>query len=1166
MKNKKISILILLLSLISTNVYAQDLCSKNGYTIVTINGVFTDETGAKDNKENIKKLLPPTYKNEPLTVGYLYNQTHWAGIKDAVDSIRQGLFDSKTDYDFVEMLNEASSKVNTQKLLLVGHSQGNFYANDIYDAIVNKDGGVPAESMGVYGVATPDDYVAGGGKYLTSDTDKIIAAFAGRFKTIMSPNSHIDLHDGDDSNGHNFSDVYLKYKSGEIVKDIKYSLDKLKTNTIQKTDSLCINPPKITVLHKINGIALNASDFLVNGVVKITSIAYNTISSTTKYIASGAINLTKSGLALVGFVDNNSSDQPVTDTNIVTKTPDTFLSTDQVQEDSSILTKQDTTDQNSIGENGDAKLENNSIVKDEAKDAADVFKATGGSADSLTDNTGGTSLGGGNDKIDSQDPVETPEETPKPEINPEPPVEVDNTVYTNSDINNNSINDADEDTVLISTNTTLDVGAYKFNNLEILSGATLTLKGDPNSSSEYKGVKIKAQNIKIDKGGFITADLEGYGALKGPGASLDAQIGASYGGKSLGGLDSSIYGSAIKPLDLGSGGVSNGGGAIYLDVKGDLTNDGAISANGGGSSSGGSIYVKTKSLLGGGLFSANGGGMSVGGYFTSPGGGGRVAIYYVESSFDGICEAKAGSGSYDGWSVSYSSPGTVGFFDIKNNNLIVTSFWKFEENDSPFNFNEVRFINNSVIETGKNINLKANNLIIDDGSRFTLVSDNQKLEIPKIVVDKNSVFTLSKYADLILGDISLENNSSITTKQGEEINLTLNNLNIDQNSFISLNEKGLAVGPGTPTSGYAGASYGGYGSMGKDYSAIYGNEDEPVDMGSGGFGYHPFGGGAIKIKALSINNNGFIYANGNNTSTGGSVYIIADTIEGAGFISANGGTSYCPNVCFGPGGGGRIAIHYKTSSFNRNNVTANGWSGFGGASNAGTIKWIDMNIVVPEPVTLSSLKVISSFNFESLTPKVIGDIDEADHTISLTVPYGTDISTLSPTIIVSDKSTITPASLSVNDFTNPVTYIVKAEDDSDASYVVSVVVSPNPDPEPKVEETGDPNIKSYSLNGDVGNITINPLVNNLTIILNANKKVNWMSIKIEKESDNKIYKIFQAGSSCVNGTNICTKVWNGILSSGGLLQSGNYKIRVHIKDIDGREYEQYLSSLVIVNI
>ena len=118
------------------------------------------------------------------------------------------------------------------------------------------------ESIGVYAVATPASRVAGGGKWLTSDTDKVIADWVSLvpFKKIMAPNTSIVLAEGDDPKGHNFSGVYLKHRGGQIVSDIQSSLDKLQTNSIQKESSPCLAPPKLTLAHKIEGKVLAVVD------------------------------------------------------------------------------------------------------------------------------------------------------------------------------------------------------------------------------------------------------------------------------------------------------------------------------------------------------------------------------------------------------------------------------------------------------------------------------------------------------------------------------------------------------------------------------------------------------------------------------------------------------------------------------------------------------------------------------------------------------------------------------------------------------------------------------------------------------------------------------------------------------------------------------------------
>lgn len=90
----------------------------------------------------------------------------------------------------------------------------------------------------------------------------------------------------------------------------------------------------------------------------------------------------------------------------------------------------------------------------------------------------------------------------------------------------------------------------------------------------------------------------------------------------------------------------------------------------------------------------------------------------------------------------------------------------------------------------------------------------------------------------------------------------------------------------------------------------------------------------------------------------------------------------------------------------------------------------------PDPVAKSSAKTLSSFTFGSLSPAVVGTV--SGNTVMATVPFGTAVTALAPTIVVSDKATVSPASGVAKDFTNAVTYTVTAEDGTTAAYTVSV--------------------------------------------------------------------------------------------------------------------------------
>ncbi len=99
--------------------------------------------------------------------------------------------------------------------------------------------------------------------------------------------------------------------------------------------------------------------------------------------------------------------------------------------------------------------------------------------------------------------------------------------------------------------------------------------------------------------------------------------------------------------------------------------------------------------------------------------------------------------------------------------------------------------------------------------------------------------------------------------------------------------------------------------------------------------------------------------------------------------------------------------------------------------------------------TLSDGKALLSFVFNSadnavLNEAVTGTISASEKTITVNVPYGTDISALTPTISVSELATINLTG--VQDFSSPVIYTVTAEDGSTEQYTCNVIVGENTPP------------------------------------------------------------------------------------------------------------------------
>lgn len=96
----------------------------------------------------------------------------------------------------------------------------------------------------------------------------------------------------------------------------------------------------------------------------------------------------------------------------------------------------------------------------------------------------------------------------------------------------------------------------------------------------------------------------------------------------------------------------------------------------------------------------------------------------------------------------------------------------------------------------------------------------------------------------------------------------------------------------------------------------------------------------------------------------------------------------------------------------------------------------------PTPVTKSAAKDITKFSFAALLPAVDATVDASAKTIKTTLPVEIDITKLVPTITISDKATVSPATGIAQDFTKSVTYTVTAEDASTQAYVVTIAVTP----------------------------------------------------------------------------------------------------------------------------
>ena len=88
-------------------------------------------------------------------------------------------------------------------------------------------------------------------------------------------------------------------------------------------------------------------------------------------------------------------------------------------------------------------------------------------------------------------------------------------------------------------------------------------------------------------------------------------------------------------------------------------------------------------------------------------------------------------------------------------------------------------------------------------------------------------------------------------------------------------------------------------------------------------------------------------------------------------------------------------------------------------------------------VAANPAKAINDFSFNGLGA---GVINETNHVITVTVPFGTKVNALTPTIVINGVA-VSPASGMTQDFTHSVIYTVTAADDTTQAYTVTATIA-----------------------------------------------------------------------------------------------------------------------------
>ncbi len=241
------------------------------------NGMSNTPKHARDSKKELQKILEMPDKDFGLSYNdnenwllqllHVYKQREnssddfWYWLRNMSEAPKWfhdeyvqkvGRFNEnmvRNDPDLTRHINKYLADLNSgKKVVIVAHSQGNFYANNAY-RYIKLNYPHYKDSIGIVSVATPATWVEGGGTYsinnvyTTNPEDLIIQLVEAFYSDTLNPN--VPAYDNPNSmTDHGFIDTYLTGFRGRIVSQINNRTSSLST---PQKDFECMEPEEVPV-------------------------------------------------------------------------------------------------------------------------------------------------------------------------------------------------------------------------------------------------------------------------------------------------------------------------------------------------------------------------------------------------------------------------------------------------------------------------------------------------------------------------------------------------------------------------------------------------------------------------------------------------------------------------------------------------------------------------------------------------------------------------------------------------------------------------------------------------------------------------------------------------------------------------------------------------------
>lgn len=206
MKTLIVSLILLFFCVCPVRAEQSCIAADEAFRVVYGNGILTTQEVASNGRTQLAEALGSSHNGQEIEFDLAYNHTE-GPFSDLLQALDQHLaqytretlqwlhgIGAVPDWflamqerlllahyqanapeltDHVQKYREAI--LQGRKVLVVSHSQGNFYANQARQILASVQPQVPMDSFGIFSVATPADQVGGaGGPYLTNHRDIIL--------------------------------------------------------------------------------------------------------------------------------------------------------------------------------------------------------------------------------------------------------------------------------------------------------------------------------------------------------------------------------------------------------------------------------------------------------------------------------------------------------------------------------------------------------------------------------------------------------------------------------------------------------------------------------------------------------------------------------------------------------------------------------------------------------------------------------------------------------------------------------------------------------------------------------------------------------------------------------------------------------------------------------